>query len=809
MALYHFSAKIIGRASGRSVVAAAAYRAATELEDERLGQSFDYSAKEGVIHSEIMLPEGAPARWKDRSTLWNEVEKGEKRKDAQLARDIEISLPREMDKADAVDLARDFVREQFVSRGMVADLNVHWTKAGDGEAQPHAHVLLTMREVVPGENGQTEEGRFGKKVTAWNDRALLGEWRERWASITNERLAELDIDVKVDHRSYAEQGINLEPQDKIGPAGARREKRGEEAERAAEHIGVARRNGERLAESPEIALDALTKQQSTFTRQDVARLVNRHTADAEQFADVMAKVEASPELVRLGEDERGRERLTTRAMLASERSMEQAAAGLKERQGHGVALDAGRISASLGDEQRQAFQHVTERGDLAVVVGYAGTGKSTMLGVARQAWEAGGYTVKGAALSGIAAEGLETGAGISSRTIHSLVYAWERGEDHLQSRDILVVDEAGMIGSRQMEKLLSAAHKSGAKVVLVGDPEQLQAIDAGGAFRAVAERAGAVEITEVRRQRDAWQQEATRELATGRTDAALNRYDAAGMMTGHADLAEAKAAIVAGWDAKRLDKPEASQIILTYRRDDVADLNNRARAVRREAGELGHDQTVSTERGERQFATGDRLYFLRNNRRMGVKNGTLGTIERLSGNQLTVRLDGPAGAGRGKIVDVDLAAYGHLDHGYAATIHKAQGVTVDHAHILASAPMDRHAAYVGLTRHRQDLSLHWSQDEIGGRDRLSRVLSRERLKDTSLDYELGQTAAAGRAKFRERFATHKQHEQARGERMKDAERNADLAQTAARREAERQKQAPAQPQRQGHRPQTRGEGMSM
>jgi Ti-type conjugative transfer relaxase TraA len=740
VAIYHLSAKVISRADGRSAVAAAAYRAAEELRDERLGRSHDFTNKAGVIHSEILLPEGAPTRLADRATLWNEVEAGEKRKDAQLAREIEIALPRELTQAQAIGLAQDFAREQFVARGMVADLNVHWGRTANGEDQPHAHVMLTMREVGP-------DG-FGKKVRDWNRTEVLVGWRERWAELANERLAELGHDIRVDHRSHAAQGIGLEPQNKIGPAGARREARGEDAERAAEHEALARRNGERIIADPSLVLAALTRQQSTFTRRDLARLVDRHTADADQFAAAMAKVEASPELVRLGTDGRGQERFTTREMLATEQRMEQAAGTLAARQGHQVNLRR-RLAetTTLGREQVLAFRHVTQMQDLSVVVGYAGTGKSTMLGEARAAWEAEGYHVRGAALSGIAAEQLEAGAGIASRTVASLLFQWEQGREALTERDVLVVDEAGMIGSRQMERLLSRAEAAGAKVVLVGDPEQLQAIEAGAAFRAIAERVGAVEITEVRRQREAWQQQATRELATGRTDEALARYERAGMVQGHATLSDAKDAMIAGWDAARGGNPQARQIMLAYRRDDVRDLNERARAVRQAAGELGETYRVATERGARDFAAGDRVYFLRNERGLGVKNGTLGTVERIGGNasgkghvpgqgdRLAVRLDD------GRSVGFDVKDYAHIDHGYAATVHKSQGVTVDRTHVLATSHMDRHAAYVGLSRHRERVDLHWGADELGSRERLTRALGRERLKDTSLDYGFGRTEA--------------------------------------------------------------------
>ncbi len=761
MAIYHFSAKVIQRSAGRSAVAAAAYRSASELADERVGRSHDYTAKEGVVHSEIMLPAGAPERWQSvddtpeavraaRERLWNEVEAIERRKDAVLAREVEFALPRELSQAEGIALAQEFVRRQFVSRGMVADLNVHWSKEPDGEVKPHAHVMLSMREI----NGDG----FGKKQRAWNDVGLLRDWREGWAELANARLAELGHDIRIDHRSFRDQGIELEPQHKIGPAGARREERGEDAERAAEHRAIARRNGEALSADPSIALDALTQQHSTFTRRDMARFVDRHTDGAEQFASVLAKVEAAPELVRLGEDERGRERFTTRAMLETERRMEASGAALAGQTGHQVLRAAAwraqrtaeRNGLVLGDEQKAALTHVTNGADLSLVVGVAGTGKSRMLGVARMAWEAEGYTVRGAALSGIAAEGLEGGSGIASRTIASLEYAWKDGRDQLTSRDVLVVDEAGMIGSRQMERVLSAAQAAGAKVVLVGDPEQLQAIEAGAAFRALAERHGAAEITEVQRQHEPWQRDATRELATGRTAEALERYAAAGMVRASGTRGEAKAGLVEAWDAERQARPAESRIILAYTRDDVRDLNTLARGHMHASGALhGADQVVQTERGERAFAAGDRIMFQRNERGLGgdaqcrggvaVKNGTLGTVLEVAsgGERLTVQLDGAGGPAvkAGQAVTFYTRDYAHLDHGYAATVHKAQGMTVDRAHVLATPHMDRHAAYVGLTRHRDGVALHYGRDDFAAPARLARVLGRERAKDTSLDYE--------------------------------------------------------------------------
>src|SRR5690606_7883590 len=138
-AIYHFSVKVISRGSGASALASAAYRSASRLHDARLDRHHDFTNKAGVIHSEVMLPGGAPAGFADRATLWNAVEAVEVRKDAQLAREVEFALPRELDQAEGIRLAREFAQREFVERGMIADLNVHWDIGTDGQPKPHAH----------------------------------------------------------------------------------------------------------------------------------------------------------------------------------------------------------------------------------------------------------------------------------------------------------------------------------------------------------------------------------------------------------------------------------------------------------------------------------------------------------------------------------------------------------------------------------------------------------------------------------------------------------------------------------------------
>ncbi|MCL2105459.1 MAG: MobA/MobL family protein [Oscillospiraceae bacterium] len=234
------SIKTIGRGSGRSSVAAAAYRAAEKIYDHRTGLTFDFEKKGGVVHSEILLPEHAPEHYQDRAILWNSVEHAEKQKNARTAREVEIALPAELDREEHVKLAREYVG-QFVNRGMCADLNIH----DKGDGNPHAHILLTTRPMNPDGTWAAKAAkeyildRQGQRVMLpsgeWKSRKVptvdwdKGEnaelWREAWAKIVNRELERHGLE-PVDHRSFQRQGLDLEPTQHLGPTASQMEKEG-------------------------------------------------------------------------------------------------------------------------------------------------------------------------------------------------------------------------------------------------------------------------------------------------------------------------------------------------------------------------------------------------------------------------------------------------------------------------------------------------------------------------------------------------------------------------------------------------------
>jgi Ti-type conjugative transfer relaxase TraA len=733
MAIYHFHAKMVHRAKGQSTVAAAAYRSGSKLYENSTGITHDYTNKRGVDHSEILAPEGAPAWVFDRHTLWNTVEASEKRKDAQVAREIEVGLPIELKDREQIALLRDFVNREFVTKGMVADIGIH----RDNPQNPHSHILLTTRDLTP-------EG-FGPKNRSWNTTQQLLNWRRGWAEVTNEHLIEAGLGVRIDHRSYREQNLGLTPGVKIGVGKERQhtpDLPGFLADRVAEQQRIMAANGKEIIADPKIALKALSHSNATFSHQDIARFLNTRTQDAEQFQTALLKVTTSPDLVLLGTDDLGRQRFTTREMFALERSLLNNADTLAHRANHGVdSKTRTRILAkhNLSPEQQRATIDITASGDLKSLAGVAGSGKSTTLRALREIWEKEGYTVKGAALAGIAVDNLQQAAGIKSRTLASYELAWNGGHDPLSKRDILVIDEAGMLGTRQLEHVLRVAERVHAKVLLVGDAEQLQAIEAGAAFRGITSTHGVSNLTEVRRQKLEWQRTATQDLSAGKTTDALNAYQKHDNIIAVETRDDARKALIARWAHDHKQNPKTSQLVMAYTRDDVKALNHDIRALRQQNGELGRSHSITTEAGKKPFAENDRIRFLRNERDLGVKNGSLGIIEGIEHGVLSVKLDGTDTR-----VHVDTKFYKHLDYGYAATVHKAQGTTVDRSYVLASTHFDRHTAYVALSRHRDNANVFYAKDDFGGRSpsatdetvrqRFMDTLSRARPKELAHDY---------------------------------------------------------------------------
>lgn len=482
------------------------------------------------------------------------------------------------------------------------------------------------------------------------------------------------------------------------------------------------------------ATDRLTAQQSYFSERDFVRSVAEEAQGRGMDAGIVRTasryyLETDENIVRLGE--RGGQTLyTTPAVLEEEKALLAAVdrsknvqqAGVSELTIHGVV--ASRIK--LSEEQGAAVRHITESGGtIRVVSGMAGTGKTSMLAAARLAWELEGFDVHGASLSGKAAKGLSDGARIESDTLHKTLYDIEGGRLRLSDRSVLVVDEAGMVGTRQMRQLVEACEQSGSRLVLVGDARQLQPIEAGGPFAEVQRQLGAAELTQIRRQRDGWARDAVTDFAAGRANEGLTAYAERGLLSIADDRQGAYQKLIDSWKTEGARAPE-EQLIFTGSRLEATILNRMAQAERKKLGELEGEGIPAPEKKDTLYV-GDRVLFTKKSRLYGVENGSLGDVVEVDAKKrtLTSRLDS------GEQVSVPLDTYTNVQLGYAITTHKGQGATVERSFILVGGGMqDREISYVQASRARGAAML-FSDKETAGHDlyQLVRQMETSRAKE--------------------------------------------------------------------------------
>lgn len=482
-------------------------------------------------------------------------------------------------------------------------------------------------------------------------------------------------------------------------------------------------------------LEALTASRSHFAARDVVRELAAAAEPGELDAAAVRRAATSllqnrKLLVPLGLHE-GERRYTTHEMLAVERELTSHARYLHSALGPSPsAANVDEVLAersTLSGEQQAALFAITGPRRLALVSGMAGTGKTYLLGAAHEALLRSGLRVVGAAVAASAARRLEEGTGIQSSSLHRALLLLERGALRLSRETVFVLDEAGMVGARQLCRLLRHVEASGARLVLVGDERQLQPVEAGGAFAHLVQHLSAAPLTHITRQRDPWARAAVHALAEGRGREALEAFARAGALELGKDRDELLARIAADWNEVRRDTGLASTLVLTGTRRDALDLSLLLQEARRNQGELG---TSALSHGALSFHEHDRVLLRRN--AGALLNGDAGVITALdpAAGTLTVLLD------RGPRVTVELESYPYVDLAYASTTHVAQGATVKSCLVLlGGSTQDREAAYVQASRATHLTRLYAVEETLSFRHReLVQLVERSRRKDLALDH---------------------------------------------------------------------------
>lgn len=743
--------RVLKRGKGDNAVRTALYNRRDRGRCERTGREFCYAERAAPAYHAVFVPDGAKAEFAASDVLWNVAEAAERRKDSQVAWELVLALPAsdEVTHEDRVALARSFANEHFVQHGLAVQIDIHAPDDGEG-INWHAHLLITTRRVGRDGLASLKARDLEPAVRSIGGRGQVVEaepWGDLWGAAQNRYFREQGMTTRVDANSVLGQVH-------IGPYRMRRE-----GSWILKHAEERRLANIEAARDPRLVLAALTRYNATFTEADLDRFLAKQLGRADGSRDEIARVRsavlASPELVALYDPETGApsHRLTTHAVRDQERA---AMAVADELAG---ALGGGRTTGSaaaalaerpLRDDQKAAFEHATGAGHLKLIEGRAGTGKSFTLGAIRDAYERDGKRVVGLAPTNVVAQDMPADGFKEAGTVHSALFQLKNGRAHWNTDTIVMLDEAAMLDTPTTAELLQEVNCAGAKLILVGDDRQLSSIERGGLFSELLKRHGSAEITEVTRQEVDWQRQAARDLAQYRFGDAVDAFERGKAIHWSDTQDQAMTALVDKWSrdlraagASNAPGSDDSRFVFAYTNRDVDALNIKLRAVCRAHGKLaGADvplqivrRTSDGEEEERtaRFATGDRVQFTQNNKKQSIYNGNVGTITSIdvATGIVTARLDAAAGR-EGREVRWNAHQFKGFRHGYAGTVHKGQGKTLDRTYLYHTQHWNAAESYVALTRQRRSAALFVARETAADPKQLAQQMARTETRMASL-----------------------------------------------------------------------------
>ncbi|QIN33802.1 Ti-type conjugative transfer relaxase TraA [Legionella longbeachae] len=726
MAIAFAQVSIHSRAKGHSAIAASSYRSGVKLYDARTGITHDFSNRHDVIYSDILLPEGSPEAFYDREFLWNQAELAEKRCDAQVCKDIVLALPKELDLVQQIELARRFAQTHFVDQGIPADIAIHDHHDGN----PHAHILITTRRL--------EKTGFSKyKARDLNPAFAKGfivekdYWGEQWRDMQNEYFIEKNLDLTVDLNHIISERHHGKLKDQHNHY------------LLTEKTILQKARQEVLLNDIDNVINHISTQHSVFTRRDIERLVFKTIKPNETpdgYLHWVEQILGHKDLIELGTNEQEQLCYTTRHQYIQEAKLrDDIEAMMKNRDGiNGKNLENIVKNYTLSEEQLEAVRYITEGSQISVVIGRPGTGKSYLLKPIKEYYEHHKYRVIGAALSGKVAKSLQTDTGIQSSTIASLTYKLANQQLKLTRKDVLIVDEAGMVDFASMALLIREAKKAGSKVILVGDPDQLKPIHKGEIFRGIAAVTGYIELEQIKRQNDLGDRLASMNMAKGMIAEAVDHYHEKGTIV-FSDSTEAAAQnLIHDWQGDITAANLQDSILLAFTRASVGYLNDQARLALKEKQILSQEE-ISFQGFDKELkiAVGERLLFRQNDKALGVRNGDLGSVQAIKKDEFQIKLDS------GELLTIP-STYNKMDYGYALTVHKSQGMTVKHSKVLIDSKYwDRHLSFVAMTRHKDSLKIYTDSINHPTIKELKQTLSRSNTRDNVIDWPLDFATRAG------------------------------------------------------------------
>ena len=479
---------------------------------------------------------------------------------------------------------------------------------------------------------------------------------------------------------------------------------------------------------PGEVLNAMTLHRATFTARDLDRAVGKQIESKDQRQDFVKAVLEHRAVIRLLGDALGSApRYTTNSVLENEEEVLRASDDLVKKAARFDAGDAVRRAVlskakfdGISREQVKAVRHAVGAERLAIVDGQAGTGKSHTAMAVREIYEAKGCKVVGLAPTNVVAQDMKENGFAQARTLHGELLAIDKGRTKWTGSTVVILDEAAMVDTRNLARLAAYAKETGAKLVLMGDDRQLSSVERSGMFALLKARHGAAELKEVRRQQTKQDRRASALMAEGDFRGALDSYAAKGGIHWASCESDAADALVQEWTKDTASSPGKARFVFAYTNREVDELNCALREIRVLRGEIGQGVPLQTNHGLAEFAEGDRIMFTGTDHRLKIYNGQAGTIRRIEGTIITVALDGRFK----RTIEFDATAFQDFRHGYAGTIYKGQGRTLDQTYLLHGVYWRSTASYVALTRHREKTDLFVSRETAADLTELASQMSR-------------------------------------------------------------------------------------
>ena len=792
MAIYHLSQRFISRSGGRSSVQSAAYISGEKLYEERREIIADYTKRKGdVICVETLAPEKSKYKdinvWNKVEKFEDEyAEKYYKTEEtianykecAQTATTIVLALPNELSIEKNKELLEEFINTRFTSRGLISTYAIH-----NNEGNLHAHIQTTRRAI------NEESGEFeGRKDRAICTKSALIETRKLWADLANEYLEKEGILERINEKSFVDLGIDLLPTKHRGWYG---DAIGDKSRIVNENKETEQTNVEKIIENPSVIIDLLNSKKALFTQKDILRELGKRLGDENQISGVFEKIleEAEyvgegvkGELLYTGKKYRELESDTlskfdklidskiekadkntkventdNNNVDANDRNRE----NLKKQEGirEYILRENGEYSY-LSEEQKKAVIGLAGTEQISILVGKAGAGKTSTMEAVAEIYKNQGSRVIGMSLSAVASENLGNDAKIESMTIAKWAHNWRSYEiakekflsfneiiDHgilkqvdwyndlkryegsqLKKGDVIIVDEAGMVGTENWNEILKSAEKFGAKVIAVGDSNQFEAIASGDCFRKFIEIAKGkdqlFELNEIRRQKQEWMKEASIEFSGLNTIEGLTRYENHGNIKEY----EHKEDVIKEAALSYIGKEKiGTTAVLCYKKNTCNEVNIEIRNLKKEEGTIS-SEIITTINGK-EYAENDKIIFLQNDKKLNIKNGMTGII--LGGNEDILKIK----TEDNRDIEINTNKYDKIDYGYAITLHKSQGKTYDNVTIVAEKMMDAKATYVAMTRHRENVEMLYSKEEFSSFKMLTNEISKIKQKDLIVDYQ--------------------------------------------------------------------------